>query len=102
VPDSGKGSRPKANLATPEAFPIPTPQAPIDLGSIQHQLGRTTEAVETLKEQIKEHGKKIEDVRMDVHAAKVGGKILLWIVGAVGTLLGFFLAYFRQILSGGK
>jgi hypothetical protein len=40
---------------------------------------------------------------MDMHAAKAGGKTLLWVVGIFGTLLGIFLAaYFRQILSNGK
>lgn len=73
------------------------------VGTIQHELGKLTEAVNSLKEQSKETGKKLDDVRMDVHAAKAAGKTLLWVVGIVGTLLGLFLAaYFRQILSGGK
>jgi hypothetical protein len=56
------------------------------VGSIQNQLGKLTESVNSLKEQSKETSKKLDDVRMDVHGAKVlvsaiGGLILL--VGGV-------------------
>jgi hypothetical protein len=113
MPDKeGKPSRTRA-AATPEDFPT-TPSShtgypsgdysyTVELVSaIQHQLGALTEAVNSLKDQTKEQGKKLDDVRMDVHAAKAGGKTLLWVVGIVGTLLGLFLAaYFRQLISGG-
>ena len=73
------------------------------VGAIQNQLGRLTEAIESLKEQSKEQGKKLDDVRMDVHAAKSAGKALLWIVGIAGALVGIVLtAYFRQLFSSGK
>jgi hypothetical protein len=99
----------KERATTPPQHDIPTPQLPgadysytVELvGAIQNQLGMLTEAVNSLKEQSKETSKKLDDVRMDVHAAKAAGKALLWIVGIVGTLLGLFLAaYFRQLLSG--
>jgi hypothetical protein len=71
------------------------------VAGINHALGKLTEAVDSLKEASKEHGKKIDDVRMDMHAAKASGRTVLWVVGVVGTLLGLFLAaYFRQLLSG--
>jgi hypothetical protein len=70
------------------------------VGAIQHQLGRLTEAVDSLKEQSKKTGEKLDEVRMDVHAAKAGGKALLWVVGIVGTLLGIVLAaYFRKLFG---
>lgn len=70
------------------------------VGTIQHTLGKLTEAVESLKEQSKEHGKKLDEVRMDVHGAKSAGKALLWAVGVVGALLGIILtAYLRQIFN---
>jgi len=110
--EPGKRQRQTAP-STPEEYPTPTPSTSYTsgdfsytvevVGTINHALGRLTEAVETLKEQMKEYGKKIEDVRMDVHAAKAAGKTLLWIVGVAGTILGLILAaYFRQIISGGK
>lgn len=102
--------RPPENPATPEEFPT-SPRQQYTSGdysytvelvaTLNHALGKLTEAVDSLKEASKEHGKKIDDVRMDVHAAKAAGKALLWVVGVVGTLLGLFLAaYFRQLLSG--
>ena len=70
---------------------------------VQRAVGALTQAISTLTEQSKEQGKKLDDVRMDVHAAKAGGKTLLWVVGLFGTLLGLFLAaYFRQLLNNGK
>jgi len=105
---SSRRSRP---AATPADFPGSPQQLPSGdysytvevVGTINNALGKLTEAVETLKELSKEHGKKIDDVRMDVHAAKAAGRALLWVVGVVGTMLGLFLAaYFRQMLSGGK
>jgi hypothetical protein len=68
--------------------------------AMQGTLGKLTEAVDSLKEHSKKNNDKLDEVRMDVHAAKAGAKTLLWIVGIVGTLLGLFLAaYFRQLLS---
>lgn len=73
------------------------------VGAIQHELGKLAEAVNSLKEQSKEQGKKLDDVRMDVHGAKAAVKTLLWVVGLVGTLLGLLIAaYLRQLFSGGK
>lgn len=70
---------------------------------MQVSMGKLIEAVDSMKDQIKEHGKKIDDVRMDVQAAKAGGKTLLWVVGVAGALLGIVAtAYFRQVFSGGK
>ena len=67
---------------------------------MQGTLGRLTEAVDALKDQSKKTSEKLDDVRMDVHAAKAGAKTLLWVVGLVGTLLGIVLAaYFRKIFG---
>jgi len=43
-------------------------------------MGKLTEAVESLKEQSKEHGIHLRQIGNDVHAAKV-------VVGVVGTLI---------------
>jgi hypothetical protein len=61
------------------------------VGSIQRELGTLTEAVNSLKEQSRDHGAKISEVSHAIHGAKVG----LWIVGvivaAAGSVCGFFL-----------
>ena len=76
-------------------------QLPIDLGSIQHQLGRLTEAVETFKEQSREQGARLDAVRLDVHAAKIAVRVLKWIVGGVGIIVGILLtAFLNHVFSG--
>ena len=52
------------------------------VSTIQHQLGKLTEAADALKEQVKEQGTELRKISQDVHAAKVvlslvGGLILL-------------------------
>ena|SRR5487761_1225478 len=112
MPES-RPPRPRIPPTTPENYPtIPsgTPYPSGDysytvelVGAIQHQLGKLTEAVTSLKDQSKETSKKLDEVRMDVHAAKAAGKTLLWIVGIFGSLLGITLgAYFRQLFSAAK
>ena len=82
--------------------------------AINGQLGRLTEAVDSLKEQAKERDRKTEEaarhvdqkfesvlkeirqVAMDVHAAKAGGKTLLWVIGVVGALFGILIAAYYQ------
>ena len=101
MPESGKSSRgPKVpNLTTPEAFPTTAPQFPsgdysytVELvSSIQHQLGRLTEAVESLKDQTKEQGAKLGKISQDVHAAKVVIGIVGGFIGLVGIFLGIVL-----------
>jgi hypothetical protein len=102
VPDFGKGSRSRANLATPEAFPILPPQLPIDLASIQYQLGGLTEAVKTLKEQSEKQGVKLDAILLDVHTAKGALKVLRWLLGIVGALVVILLtALLTHLFSGG-
>jgi hypothetical protein len=95
--EPGKGSRgPKStSLTTPEAFPTTAPQLPsgdysytVELvGSIQHQLGKLTEAVETLKTKAESHSKELRDIGKDVHTAKV----VMGIVGGIVTIIATFL-----------
>jgi hypothetical protein len=101
VPDSGKGSRQRANLATPEAYPVPPLQLPADL-AIQHQLGRLTEAVETLKEQSKEHDVKLDAILLDVHTAKGALRVLRWLLGLIGAVVLILLtAFLNHVFNGG-
>lgn len=111
-----KPQKPRSSSATtPDDFSVPSPtytsgdySYTVELvGSIQHELGKLTEATGALKEQVKEHGrkideasKKLDEVRMDIHGAKTGAKVLVWVIGIVGALLGMFLAaFFRKILG---
>ena len=43
------------------------------VGTIQHQLGKLTEALDSLKEQSKEHGTELKAIGKDIHAVKVVG-----------------------------
>jgi hypothetical protein len=99
--EPGKGSRgPKGtSLTTPEAFPTTAPQLPsgdysytVELvGSIQHQLGKLTEAVETLKSKMESHGKELAAIGRDVHTAKVVLGIIGGLVTIIATILGIAL-----------
>jgi hypothetical protein len=93
----------------PTKFPDTTPPVPSGdysyvleiVMNMQTAMGRLQEAVESLKDQSKEQGKEIRDIAKDIHAAKVTGKVLLWVVGVVGALLGIFIAaYARQVFAG--
>jgi hypothetical protein len=61
------------------------------VGTIQHELGRLTEAVNSLKEQSKEYGSKISQLSHAVHGAKVGLWVIGVIVAAAGSACGFIL-----------
>src|SRR5580704_7755578 len=90
MPEPGTGSRiPKTT--TPDGFPIPPPQpsaCTVDLGSIQHDLGKQTEAVATLKEQSKDHDTKLGKVCQDVNDAKAAGKTLRWVAIVAASVVG--------------
>jgi hypothetical protein len=90
VPDkeTGKPSRSSRAPTTPEDFPVTSQSAypsgdysyTVELvGTIQHQLGKLTEAVESLKEKTNHHGDKIEQIGKDIHGAKVA----LYVVGII-------------------
>lgn len=110
--DPPGGSIPSLFADVPPSPPLPSGDYSYTVelvGSIQNQLGKLTEATDTLKEVVKEQGKKIDDVskkvdevRMDIHGAKSGMKVLMWVIGVFGTLFGLILAaFFRKILGGG-
>jgi len=66
------------------------------VAEVQRSLGRLEQAVNSLTELTKEHGKDLKQMGMDLHAAKVTGKALLWVVGVVGAILGIILTGFVQ------
>jgi hypothetical protein len=97
-----KGDSPRGAI-TPPDFPAtpPPPQWPsgdyaytVDLvGTINNQLGKLTEAVDSLKEQSKEHGKEIKIIGKDIHAAKVVGAFLVLSSGFVGWVIHEVIQY---------
>jgi hypothetical protein len=68
------------------------------VGSIQHELGKLTEAVETLKAKADSHASELATIGRDVHAGKVVLRIIAVLAGVIATLLGFaFKAYLDHL-----
>jgi len=93
---SQRSSRPASGPASSDDFPVTssyTGHHPGALGyvelvaDIQNRLGRLTEAVETLKEQSKEHGTELRGIGKDLHAAKMVGGLLVLAASAVGWVI---------------
>ena len=104
--DRGKTKR----ETTPEEFPVSSPQSlpsgdysytlEVVMG-MQATLGQLTEAINGLKEQSKSQGQDLKAIGLDVHAGKILLKVLLWVVGLAGALLGIALtAFMKKWLSG--
>jgi phosphotransferase system glucose/maltose/N-acetylglucosamine-specific IIC component len=110
MPETPRRSRSSGPTKSPD-FPVSTPQQSpsgdysytVELvGTIQKEIGGLIEAVNSLKEQSKEHGKELKDLSKDFHAVKVTGKTLLWLIGIVGAILGIFLTAYARQLFGAK
>jgi hypothetical protein len=92
--ETGK-SRIRASV-TPEEF---TTAAPVQVssgdysytvelvGRIEHQLGKLTEAIESLKAQTREHGSDLKAIGKDVHGTKVAVRVAAWMIGIFLTVL---------------
>jgi len=84
---------------TPEGYPTVPPSVAYPSGDysytlevvmeMQKTLGQLTQAIATLTEQGKEHGRKLEDACKDIHAAKVVVGVVCALVVAASTVLGF-------------
>jgi|ERR1022692_4023608 hypothetical protein len=93
---STRGSRPEA---ASEDYPVTSSHAgypsgdysyTVELvGAIQNQLGKLTEAVETLKTQTAEHSNKLSDIGKDIHTAKTTLKIIGAIIAALMAFIGW-------------
>ena len=87
---------PRMPDTTPPNYPSPTHDFTLQaVMHMQETIGGLVEAVESLKDQSKERDRKLDEivkeihsVGRDVHAAKAIGRTLLWVIGAVGALLG--------------
>jgi hypothetical protein len=80
----------------PQQFPTGDYSYTVELvGQIQNQLGKLTEAVESLKQTTKEQGAELKAVGKDIHAAKVVGTFLI----AAASFLGWAIHELVQYLS---
>ena len=80
----------------PSDYPVTSPFPSGDysytvelVGTIQNQLGKLTEAVETLKAQTADHGNKLSEIGKDIHAAKTTLKIVGAIIAALLAFAGW-------------
>lgn len=97
--EPGKTARGARAEAASEDYPVTSSHAgytsgdysyTVELvGAIQNQLGKLTEAVETLKTQSAEHGNKLSDIGKDIHTAKTTLKIVGAIVAALMAFVGW-------------
>jgi hypothetical protein len=87
--ESGPPRLPSANPPYPSSDYSFTLQAVMEMQKI---LGGLTQAVNTLTEQQKEHGAKLENIGKDVHGARVALKIIATIGIGLATILGWLLA----------
>jgi hypothetical protein len=62
---------------------------------MQETVGKLVEAVNSLKEQVKEQGAELRSVGKDVHAARIVGGVLV----AIGGLIGWVIHELIQYLS---
>ena len=66
---------------------------------LESTLGRLTEAIESLKEHSKDHGKELKDIGKDAHAAKAGLKIVIGVLAVTGTVIGFLLNRLADLIQ---
>jgi len=99
VRDRGE-PRPSRDQVTPARLPETTPPV-VPSGdytytleivmNMQLAMGKLMEAVESLKSSSKDQGDKLEEVRRDVHGAKVALRIIMGIAALLGTFIGWLL-----------
>ena len=102
---SRSSSRPPRGTSptTPEAYPTTPPVLPSGdysytveiVMNMQQTLGKLTEAVESLKEQSKEHGAEIRQIGKDVHAAKVVGGFIVVASTFLGLVIKLLVDYLK-------
>jgi len=104
--DPQKG--PRGPTAPPE-FPITPPPSSFPsaeysyilelVGTIQHELGKLTEAVESLKVQSKDQAKELKDIAKDVHAFKFGLKLIGGVFVLASAIIGFLLNHIAEVVQ---
>jgi hypothetical protein len=87
--ESGPPKMPSTNPPYPGSDYSFTLQAVMEM---HKTLGGLTQAVNTLAEQQKEHGIKLENIGKDVHGARVALKIFATIGIGLATIVGWILA----------
>jgi hypothetical protein len=90
-----------SGATSPDIQGTPSPQLPgadysytVELvGTINREVGSLMKAVSSLEEASKEHGKKLEAIGKDIHAAKVVGGFLVLAAGFLGWAIQQLVAY---------
>ncbi len=54
---------------------------------IENQLGKVTEAIESLKLDVRQHSADLKSIGNDVHGTKVAVKVAAWLIGIFLTIL---------------
>jgi hypothetical protein len=94
-------SRPARDQVTPR-LPETTPPPVVPSGdytytleivmNMQLAMGKLMEAVESLKSHSRDHGDKLEEVRRDVHGAKVALRVIAAVAVALSAFVGWILS----------
>ncbi len=105
-----------ATVTNPQTFPsvLPPnyPSANYDFTlqavmEMQKAVGQLCSSVESLKDHGKDSDRKLDEistklnaVATELHGAKIGGKVLLWVISVFGALIGICLgAYFQAKMT---
>jgi hypothetical protein len=95
--------KPPRAPTVPQDFPAtPPPHSSGDysytvelVATMQHSLGKLTEAVESLKGQSKEDGKELKEIGKDIHAAKIVGGFIVAASGFLGFIVKMLVDYLK-------
>jgi peptidoglycan hydrolase CwlO-like protein len=73
------------------------------VGTIQNQLGKLTEAVDSLNGQTKDQAKEVKDIAKEIHGFKVGLTVAAAILSAVfavsAAIIGFILNHLAEVVQ---
>jgi len=98
--DKDATTPPRMPDTTPPAYPSGDFSYTLEVVmEMQKAVGKLTEAVDTLKQQSGNHDSKLDGIGKDVHAAKVGLKIIMGVFVVSGTILGFLLNRIAEVLQ---
>lgn len=83
-----RGNAPTTPPRFPDTPPSTFPSAEYSyilelVGSIQHELGKLSEAVDSLKSQSRDEAKELKEIAKDVHGFKIGLRVGVAILSAV-------------------
>lgn len=100
-----RGSAPTTPPRFPETPPSTFPSAEYSyilelVSTIQHELGKLSEAVDSLKNQSKDESRELRDIAKDVHGFKIGLKVGVTILSAVFAVSTGIIVFILNHLTG--